>query len=120
MAPCACTEQQRMSWLSEYLRQRIIPPEHDTRRALARYIAKRGFQVGDYTYGRPRIMPWGNARLIIGSYCSIAPDVQIFLGGNHGLASVATYPFGGRDDSRGDVVIGSDVWIGNGATILSG
>ncbi len=72
-----------MSWLSDYLRRRKISPMHRTRRALARYVDKRGFIIGDYTYGAPEIMPWGNARLFVGSYCSIAPGVKIFIGGNH-------------------------------------
>lgn len=109
-----------MSWLSDFLRRRRIAPEHHTRRALARYVDKRGFLIGDYTYGAPRIMPWGNSRLTIGHYCSIGPDVRIFLGGNHQTQSVSTYPFDGNSFSRGDVIIGSDVWIGAGATVLSG
>lgn len=112
-----------MSWFSDFLRRRRIDPQHRTRRALARHIEKRGFQVGDYSYGAPIVRFWGpSGKLIIGSYCSIAANVEIFLGGNHRTAGPSTYPFHGEVDQQvaGDVVIGSDVWIGFGATILSG
>jgi acetyltransferase-like isoleucine patch superfamily enzyme len=92
-------------------------------------------KVGKFTYGKPEILHWGeNAKLKIGKYCSIANDVVVFLGGNHRVHAVTTYPFevfhewAGKDKieikeyalSKGDVVIGNDVWIGHGATILSG
>jgi acetyltransferase-like isoleucine patch superfamily enzyme len=67
----------------------------------------------------------------IGSFCSIAADVEIMLGGNHRTEWVSTFPFrvcfdlpgayeDGHPHSRGDVVVGHDVWIGRGARILSG
>ena len=106
---------------------------HHTRRALARYVDKRGFVIGDYTYGVPEIMHWGNARLFIGSYSSIGPGVKVFLGGNHRHDWVSTYPFRHSlpfpeasileeipESGKGDVRIGSDVWIGAHAIILSG
>jgi virginiamycin A acetyltransferase len=77
--------------------------------------------------------PESGAKLTIGRYGSIADDVNILLGGNHRMDFVTTYPFGampalwpeaaGRNDyavSRGDVVIGHDVWLGSGCMILSG
>lgn len=90
--------------------------------------------IGDYTYGKPEILEWGeNKKLYIGKYCSIASKVKIFLGGNHRIDWITTYPFNiinddfpnainitGHPASKGDVVIGNDVWIGYGATILSG
>jgi len=69
------------------------------------------------------------AKLIVGAFCSLA-DPKIFLGGNHHAEWVSTYPFGGRTDSpfklaytnkdAGDVIIGSDVWVAQGVTIMSG
>ncbi|MFZ5733749.1 MAG: CatB-related O-acetyltransferase [Pseudomonadota bacterium] len=122
-----------MSQLSDYLRRRKIDPVHQTRRALARYVDKKGFEIGDYTYGVPQIMPWVDARLIIGKYCSIAQGVRIFLGGNHRPDRVSTYPFRsaagfpearalppGEQVAKGDIRIGSDVWIGAFSTIMSG
>ena len=92
------------------------------------------YTIGDLTYGIPTIMHWGEkATLNIGKFCSIASDVTIFLGGNHRTDWVSTYPFNvlngpfpnarnvaGHPSTKGDVVIGNDVWIGWGATILSG
>ena len=69
------------------------------------------------------------ARLIVGAFCSLA-DPKIFLGGNHHIEWVSTYPFGGRTDSpfkwtytnkdAGDVIIGNDVRVAQGVTIMSG
>lgn len=90
-------------------------------------------RVGPHTYGAPRVRWWGEpADLSIGGYCSIADDVQIFLGGNHRTDWVTTYPFPvmrrwrearairGHPATRGDVRIGNDVWLGSGCVILSG
>lgn len=69
------------------------------------------------------------ARLTVGAFCSLA-DPKIFLGGNHHMEWVSTYPFGGRSESpfklkytnkdAGDVNIGNDVWMAQGVTIMSG
>lgn len=80
------------------------------------------------------IRQWGEGKsLRIGRFCSIADGTTIFLGGNHRLDWITTYPFGhihsgmlggkeivGHPASNGDVTIGNDVWIGSGATVLSG
>lgn len=91
------------------------------------------FDIGDYTYGNPIVYFEGEGNLKIGKFCSIAFDnVKIFLGGNHRVDWATTYPFNkiaefseasnitGHPSSKGDVVIGNDVWIGMNATILSG
>jgi acetyltransferase-like isoleucine patch superfamily enzyme len=89
---------------------------------------------GKYTYGNPNIF-WENenAKLVVGNFCSIAPNVNIYLGGNHRTDCVTTYPFGhihqnifnnfngaGHPSTKGDVIIGNDVWIGSNVTIMSG
>jgi acetyltransferase-like isoleucine patch superfamily enzyme len=66
----------------------------------------------------------------MGAFCSVASGVQILLGGEHRPDWVTTYPFSalwakgrhlpGHPASKGDVVIGNDVWIGAEAMILSG
>jgi acetyltransferase-like isoleucine patch superfamily enzyme len=95
------------------------------------YRAMAQYSIGEYTYGMPRILfPEPGCNLIIGRFCSIAPEVEILLGGEHSLDWITTYPFydifpeappmAGRPRSKGDVKIGSDVWIGRGALILSG
>lgn len=66
--------------------------------------------------------------IIIGRYCSIADAVTIFGGGEHFINRVSTYPFGNKlgcghlpdSTSKGQVIIGNDVWIGTRVTILSG
>jgi acetyltransferase-like isoleucine patch superfamily enzyme len=92
------------------------------------------YSIGDYTYGSPRIFDWdGKTKLTIGKYCSIADDVSILLGGNHNTHWVTTYPFSalhsewpqaahitGHPATKGDIVIGNDVWLGFGVTVLSG
>jgi acetyltransferase-like isoleucine patch superfamily enzyme len=85
------------------------------------------------SYERPHIYyhEGDTARVRIGRYCSIAAEVAIMPGGNHLTSWVSMYPFrirygldgAGRDGhpaTKGDVVIGNDVWIGSGALILSG
>ncbi len=67
----------------------------------------------------------------MGPFCSVAAGVKVFLGGEHRTDWVSTYPFTefwpevsqgitGHPLSRGDVVIGHDVWIGTEAMIMSG
>ncbi len=89
---------------------------------------------GKYSYGTP-IIHWAseNAKLTVGKFCSIGGNVNIYLGGNHRLDWVTTYPFGhinqnvfntfngqGHPCTRGDVIIGNGVWIANNVTIMSG
>jgi len=89
---------------------------------------------GKYTYGNPNIF-WENenAKLVVGNFCSIAGNVNIYLGGNHRTDWVSTYPFGhvnkdkfnnfdgiGHPSTKGDVIIANDVWIGSNVTIMSG
>jgi len=88
-------------------------------------------QVGDWTYGLPDVpLADKGGKLTIGRFCSIASGVKIFIGNDHRLNWISTYPFGlvfpeARDlpfpaRTKGDVVIGHDVWIGTDAMILSG
>jgi virginiamycin A acetyltransferase len=91
-----------------------------------------GYEVGEYTYGRPRVV-FPNGKLKIGKFCSIAWNVTIYLGGNHRVDWFALYPFSPRDGrwpeadgleevltTKGDVAIGNDVWIGSDVIIMSG
>ncbi|SDR07930.1 Acetyltransferase (isoleucine patch superfamily) [Rhizobiales bacterium GAS113] len=114
--------------------QRSRNPHNLIRLHLADYVEQHGFEIGDHSYGAPKIRWWGEkARLTIGRFCSIADHVEIFLGGNHHSEWVTTYPFPSFPKQwpkvpkldpvapgRGDVVIGSDVWIGAGVAILAG
>ena len=89
--------------------------------------------IGRWTYGGLTVHSWNEGEplthLSIGAFCSIAAGVQIFLGGEHRSEWVSTFPFnmwdgahhlGGPPKSKGDVVIGNDVWIGTEAMIVSG
>ena len=86
---------------------------------------------GKWTYGVPLVHNWpGSGKLYVGAFCSIAEGVQIFLGGEHRADWITTYPFidfwkaarniKGHPKTKGNVVIGNDVWIGQEALILSG
>ncbi|ACL58182.1 CatB-related O-acetyltransferase [Methylobacterium nodulans] len=106
-----------------------------TRLRLASEIAMWGWDIGEHTYGTPRVLEPDLARLHIGRFCSIGPNVTIALG-NHRTDLVTTYPFKAINtlstawpsaanadddhDTRGDVLIGHDVWLGASSTILSG
>lgn len=77
---------------------------------------------GSYFGSRPTIM-YGHqgSKLRIGQFTSIAPGFTALLGGHHPFRNVTTYPFGKKANesyTRGDIVVGSDVWIGLGVTVL--
>jgi len=89
------------------------------------------YQIGRGTYGNFEVHDCGSdSTLRIGSFCSIASVAQIFLGGDHRLDWVTTYPFSqfweeaknikGHPITKGDVIIGNDVWVGTDALIMSG
>jgi virginiamycin A acetyltransferase len=72
-------------------------------------------------------------KLHIGKFCMIASGVEFIMNGaNHLADAVSSYPFaifgddwahameGKTYPTKGDIVIGNDVWIGYQATILSG
>lgn len=78
---------------------------------------------GGWTYGPvPEILSWGERGSVeVGRFCSIADGVRIFLGGNHDLRAVSTFPFDNPvGETKGPVTIGHDVWLGSRSTILSG
>lgn len=88
--------------------------------------------MGRGTYGNPRVLIWGeDERICIGAFCSISDEVAIFGGGEHRMDWITTYPlriaysdeFANRDGhpaTKGHTRIGSDVWIGFRAMIMSG
>lgn len=89
------------------------------------------YELGPGTYGLPFVHDANEGTTLrIGSYCSIASGVQIFLGSHHRTDWVSSYPFPAFFEearhipdfgiSRGDVTIGSDVWLCANCTILSG
>lgn len=93
------------------------------------YPEKYSFGVG--SYGLPKVHDWHEgSTLEIGAFCSIAANVEIFLGGHHHLNWLTTYPLAtmlAKSDpipqygfSRGDVLIGNDVWLCSNSMVLSG
>ena len=86
-------------------------------------------QIGKYTYGELNILRLDDSsNLTIGSLCSIAENVMFLLAADHGISRISTFPFKAKmlketeneALSKGDIVVDDDVWIGHGATILSG
>jgi acetyltransferase-like isoleucine patch superfamily enzyme len=85
--------------------------------------------VGKKTYGGLNVIDYSTAdnKLIIGSYCSIATNVLFLLGAEHQYNGISTYPFKVKcfgyemeGVSKGDIVVGDDVWIGTNAIICCG
>ncbi|MFD5181009.1 CatB-related O-acetyltransferase [Nocardia sp. NPDC058379] len=102
-------------------------------------------EVGEFTYyddpddatafeTRNVLYHYGPEKLIIGKFCALATGVRFLMNGaNHRMDGPSTFPFptmGGAWSAhldlltdlpnRGDTVVGNDVWIGNGATIMPG
>lgn len=86
-------------------------------------------EIGKGTYGAIKVRGFERPeeKLSIGSYCSIANEVTFLLSGEHNYNKISTYPFKtkilGQNAEcicKGKITICDDVWIGYGATILSG
>jgi acetyltransferase-like isoleucine patch superfamily enzyme len=88
----------------------------------------------NYSYGIENVLVWNyshNVRMKYGNYCSFGDDINVILVG-HNVNLVTTYPFGTIHQDvfpfsnqfhpviNGDVVIGNDVWVGKGSTIMMG
>jgi virginiamycin A acetyltransferase len=96
---------------------------------LAPLVTDPRIEVGEYSYyDDPE-------RLVIGRYCAIASKVRFLMsGGNHADLGPSTFPFGIFGEpwaeltmdlvmsapSRGDTVVGNDVWLGYGALVMPG
>lgn len=71
-----------------------------------------------------------DANVLIGRYCSLAHEVNFYLGMNHNARSITTYPLAGvlsaSDENlhaaynHHQIIIGNDVWIGGHTIIMSG
>jgi len=112
---------------------------------LKNVIKNQNIEVGDYTYyddfenvenfekNVKYLFDFVGDKLIIGKFCMIASDVTFIMNGaNHLSDAISTFPFAifGHDwsdamegksyPSKGNTVIGNDVWIGYGVTIMPG
>ena len=95
---------------------------------------KKILEIGKYSYGTPHIHFWDyETKLIIGKFCSISSTANFLLGGNHRKEWISTFPFNAFSDfsfnvqhkigytsTKGDIIVGNDVWIGHSAIIMSG
>ncbi|MET7857549.1 CatB-related O-acetyltransferase [Streptomyces sp. NPDC005318] len=121
-------------------------PAHDRVVFLRPVISSPKILVGDYTYyddpdgatdfeHRNVLYAYGPERLIIGKYCAIAAGTKFLMAGaEHPTMGVSAFPFtmfGGRwaeqtldiitaMPSRGDTVVGNDVWFGHRVTVMPG
>jgi virginiamycin A acetyltransferase len=103
-------------------------------------------EVGEYTYyddpddplgfeQRAVLYGFGPERLVIGRFCAIAAGVRFLMpGANHADLGPSTFPFGIFGEpwaqrtmdlvmgapSRGDTIVGNDVWLGYQALVLPG
>ncbi len=82
------------------------------------------------------MLPHETDQLIIGNFCSIASGAKFMMGGNHGhnYNWITTYSLDSFDDdfdgyiktppkahkTKGNTIIGNDVWIGAEAMIMPG
>lgn len=84
--------------------------------------------IGEYTYGKINAHTSNiTESLRIGRFCSIASSARFLLSGEHELGRISTYPFKEKilnneidTTTKGDIIIGDDVWIGENSLILSG
>ncbi|NEB78268.1 CatB-related O-acetyltransferase [Streptomyces sp. SID14478] len=102
-------------------------------------------EVGEFSYyddpdaaaefeTRNVLYHYGPERLRIGRFCAFGTGVRFLMNGaNHRMDGASTFPFpimGGSWaehfdllaglPSRGDTVVGHDVWFGNGVTVMPG
>lgn len=116
----------------KYLLEKVaLNPFKKKRKTLHERYSSR-YSIGRWSYGDLRIRRSAatDGTFEIGSFCSIARGVQVFVGGEHRTDWITTFPFNyiwrnyrhisGHPASKGDVIIGNDVWIGTEAIILSG
>ena len=129
---------------------RIYPRSNDYQTVYLNAVVRNpAIVVGDYTiyndfvndptqFEKNNVLyhyPVNGDRLVIGKFCSIACGAKfLFNSANHTLNSLSNYPFpiffeewqldkkdvASAWDNKGDIVIGSDVWIGYEAVIMAG
>lgn len=112
---------------------------------LKNYVNNPNIIVGDYTYyddfedvsnfekNVKYHFDFIGDQLIFGKFCMIASGATFIMnGGNHLTEATSAYPFAifggawqdamqGRSyPTKGNTIIGNDVWIGQGATIMPG
>ena len=132
------------------LNTKIYPRSNDYQTVYLNAVVRNpAIVVGDYTiyndfvndptqFEKNNVLyhyPVNGDRLVIGKFCSIACGAKfLFNSANHTLNSLSNYPFpiffeewqldkkdvASAWDNKGDIVIGSDVWIGYEAVVMAG
>lgn len=96
---------------------------------LMSFVDQDMISVGRASYGELHIVSFDNSHKIsIGNYVSIAEKVTFILDAEHYTNHISTFPFRvkvlKKEESeafgKGDIIVDDDVWIGYGATIMSG
>lgn len=124
----------------------VFPLPHHNKLCFIKNIIKNpNIEVGDYTYyddfedvhnfekNVKYHFDFTGDKLIIGKFCMIASGASFIMNGaNHLTESISSYPFaifgngwehamdGKSYPTKGNTVIGNDVWIGHNATIMAG
>ncbi|MDJ0509008.1 MAG: CatB-related O-acetyltransferase [Crocosphaera sp.] len=123
----------------------VYPLKHYNRLCFLKNIVKnKNIIIGDFTYYDDLENPENfeknvlyhfdfiGDKLIIGKFCAIASDVKFIMNGaNHPLNGFTTYPFAifgnawentmsVEGESKGDTIIGNDVWLGYNSLIMPG
>jgi len=127
--------------------KQVHPLSHTDRVVFLKPVVTSGkIEVGDYSYyddpGDPTafeqnnvLYAYGPERLVIGRYCALAEGVRfVMAGANHPMVGPSTFPFGifggtwaettmdlvMSAPSRGDTVVGNDVWLGYRVVVMPG
>ena len=125
--------------------QRHPIPGYDRLCFLKNVVTNPNIEVGEYTYyddfesvenfekNVKYLFDFTGDKLIIGKFCMIASDVTFIMNGaNHLTDAISAYPFavfgagwaeameGRTYPTKGNTVVGNDVWLGYGANIMPG
>lgn len=110
----------RRKWVRQHPESELIPMNCFPRGVV---------EVGRYSYGELNVVTFDSkTKLRIGSFVSIAQQVAFLLDVEHYIDHLSTFPWKVKmlgestpeTFSKGNIVIDDDVWIGYGATIMSG
>ena len=91
------------------------------------------FGPGSYLMSGTIVYGVGERHVLVGRYSSLADGLTFNIGQNHNLHNITTYPFenlrclktGDHQNhaaavTRGQIIIGSDVWIGDNVCLMGG
>ncbi len=125
-----------MSWLNDKIVDNFIKISKAVKSREILRLKKNGqLTVGAHTYGINHLTihtyKGSEAKVSIGKFCSLGPNILMITGGIHPTDWASTFPFkikwnlegkyaDGMPSTKGDINIGHDVWIGTNVTILSG